>query len=205
MPDELVGESSSYSNVPRNEDEHYNSCVNEELDIEMLSNELENEPQTDEEVDIFLSENFFVEEELTIENLESQLYRCQIEEAISKNAMNKILQIFAPYVQGLPTTFTTIENHVRPTNNIVPIATQVNGDFIWLGIKEPLKRVINTGIQPGEKYFNLRQISNFCQGLPAWLSKFWNYSLIGIHLTYYFHIAFVLKVRQICRCFVAKI
>jgi hypothetical protein len=148
MPDELVGESSSYSNVPRNEDEHYNSCVNEDLDIEMLSNELENEPQTDEEVDIFLSENFFVEEELTIENLESQLYRCQIEEAISKNAMNKILQIFAPYVQGLPTTFTTIENHVRPTNNIVPIATQVNGDFIWLGIKEPLKRVINTGIQP---------------------------------------------------------
>jgi hypothetical protein len=25
---------------------------------------------------------------------------------------------------------------------------------------------------PGEKYLNLRQISNFCQGLPAWLSKF---------------------------------
>jgi hypothetical protein len=57
----------------------------------------------------------------------------------------------------------------------------------------------------GEKYLNLRQISNFCQGLPAWLSKFSNYSLIGIHPTYHFHIAFVLKVQQICRCFVVKI
>jgi hypothetical protein len=57
----------------------------------------------------------------------------------------------------------------------------------------------------GEKYLNLRQISNFCQGIPAWLSKFSNYSLIGIHPTYHLHIAFVLKVQQIYRCFVAKI
>jgi hypothetical protein len=57
---------------------------------------------------------------------------------------------------------------------------------------------------PGEKYLNLRQISNFCQDLPAWLSKFFNFSLIGIHPTYHFHIAIVLKVQQICRCFVAK-
>jgi hypothetical protein len=64
-------------------------------------------------------------------------------------------------------------------------------------------KVKNT--EPGEKYLNLRQISNFCQGLPAWPSKFENYSLIGIHPTYHFHIAFVLKVKQICHCFVAKI
>jgi hypothetical protein len=33
---------------------------------------------------------------------------------------------------------------------------------------------------PGEKYLNLRQISNFCQGLPAWLPKFSNYSYMPL-------------------------
>jgi hypothetical protein len=58
---------------------------------------------------------------------------------------------------------------------------------------------LSTSCFPGEKYFN------FCQGLPAWLHKFSNYSLISIHPTYHFHIAFVLKVQKICLCFVAKI
>jgi hypothetical protein len=60
---------------------------------------------------------------------------------------------------------------VRLKTSLVSVEEKV---YIVIPLKQNL---------PGEKYLNLRQISNFCKGLPAWLSKFSNYSLIGIHPT----------------------
>jgi hypothetical protein len=81
-----------------------------------------------------------------IESLERNLYDWKMRCNVSKNALTDLLNILQPVIPDLPGCAGTLKSHVIGKEAANSIIEQENGEFVWFGIEDNLKVIVQQGL-----------------------------------------------------------